>query len=349
MKIGDKWISEAETKDKFQNLTVTEILAYSSNIGVAKIAFQLGAERLRETLLDFGIGEKTGVTLPGEARGILSALPWRPHLLSNIAFGHGVAVTPLQMAVAYTAIANGGLLRRPVLVRAINDHDQKQVTEFHSDSERRVLSPADAATLRLMLTAATGEHATGVNARIPGYPVAGKTGTAQKVDLKNGGYIDQAYISSFAGFVPASSPRYVIYLSVDDPKKAYYGSQVAAPVFARMAQYLVRRAGLSPILISERNVIPNEPSETESGRQKLQTQALEEIRRIASAPDSTEEADKVFPNLMGLTLREAMAQVRNDASGLRVKGHGLVVRTVPAAGTQVTRRQNVTLILENPD
>ena len=245
-KVGDKWISEADTNHKFNWLNVSEILAYSSNIGATKIAFQLGDQEVRRTLLDFGISEKTGISLPGEARGILNPLPWRPHLLSNISFGHGVAVTPLQMAVAYTAIANGGMLKKPLLVRAIRDHDQKELTEFHAEDVRRVLSPVDAATVRLMLTAATGEHATGANARIAGYPVAGKTGTAQKVDLKNGGYFKKAYISSFAGFVPASSPHYVIYVSLDDPKKAYYGSQVAAPVFVGDHNDLMAAAGVSP-------------------------------------------------------------------------------------------------------
>jgi cell division protein FtsI (penicillin-binding protein 3) len=286
MKIGDKWIQEAEKKENFQWLTVSEILAYSSNVGAAKIAFDLGDARLMRTLIDFGFGAKTGLELPGEARGIMNPLPWRPHLLANVAFGHGIAVTPMQVVNAYTAIANGGVLKKPLLVRAIRTHDREGTSEeFRAEEVRRVLTPQQAATMRLMLAAATEDKSTGVNARIPGYFVAGKTGTAQKVDMVKGGYIHNAYISSFAGFVPANSPRYVIYVAVDNPKKAYYGSQVAAPVFAKMAQYLVRRAGVPPAQINEQNVISSE----ERRRTNLQTQALNELKRSNDGP--AEESD----------------------------------------------------------
>ncbi len=118
-KIGDKWIKEAMESEKFEWLNVTEILAHSSNIGTAKIAFDVGAQRLFQGLMDFGFGAKTGVDLPGEARGIVNPLPWRPHLLSNVSFGHGIAVTPMQMVAAYGAIANGGMLKKPLLVRRV--------------------------------------------------------------------------------------------------------------------------------------------------------------------------------------------------------------------------------------
>ncbi len=341
MKIGDKWIQEAEKKDAFQWLTVSEILAFSSNVGAAKISFDLGDQRLARTLTDFGFAAKTGVDLPGEARGIMNPLPWRPHLLANIAFGHGIAVTPMQIVTAYTAIANGGLLKKPLLVKAIRSHEQEAPVEFQAEEMRRVLTPQQAATMRLMLSAATEEKATGFNARIPGYYVAGKTGTAQKVDPIKGGYSHDAYISSFAGFVPANSPRYVIYVAIDNPKKAYYGSQVAAPVFAKMAQYLVRRAGVPPMQISEHNVIT---SEGERRRSNLQAQAISEIKR------QNEDAElKGFPNLLGLTLREALHRMKDQAAQVDIRGHGVVVRSIPPAGAVLTAKSNVTLILENPN
>ena len=355
MKVGDKWIQEAEKKEAYEWLNVTEILAVSSNVGAAKIAFDLGDERLYRTLTDFGFGNKTGVDLPGESRGILNPLPWRPHLLSNIAFGHGISVTPMQIISAYTAIANGGMLKKPLLVKAIHAHDREQPLEFQAEELRRVLTPAQAATLKLMLMAATEDKVgevtmrgqphtlggTGINARIPGYYVAGKTGTAQKVDALKGGYLKNAYISSFAGFVPANNPRYVIYVAVDNPKKTYYGSQVAAPVFARLSQYLVRRAGLAPVQISDRNLIT---TDTERHRSNLQAQALRDLKR------HNEDADqKGFPNLLGLTLREALAKVHEQANQVQIRGHGLVVRTQPEAGAELASKTKVTLILENPD
>ncbi len=341
MKVGDKWIQEAEKKEAFEWLNVTEILAYSSNVGAAKIAFDLGDARLNRTLLDFGFGAKTGIELPGESRGILNPLPWRPHLLSNIAFGHGVSVTPVQMVAAYTAIANGGILKRPLLVKAIHTHDREQPLRFQAEEVRRVLTSAQASTLKLMLMAATEEKSTGFNARIPGFYVAGKTGTAQKFDPLKGGYLKNAYISSFAGFVPANQPRYVIYVAVDNPQKAYYGSQVAAPVFAKLAQYLVRRAGLSPVQISPQNVIS---TELERRRSTLQAQALKEIKR-----QSADAELKGFPNLLGMTLREALNKTRQQTNQVQIRGHGVVVRTIPGAGAPLAARGRVTLILENPD
>ncbi|MGE4131535.1 MAG: peptidoglycan D,D-transpeptidase FtsI family protein [Bdellovibrionales bacterium] len=343
LKVGDKWISEADQDHKFGWLTATEILAHSSNVGTAKIAFEVGDEKIYRTLTDFGFGGKVGIELPGEGRGIVQPLPWRPHLLSNISFGHGVAVTPLQIATAYTAIANGGVLKRPVLVRAIHRPDQREPETFSAVEVRRVLSPADAATLRLMLTAATEEHGTGVNARIPGYFVAGKTGTAQKVDFKKGGYVNGQYISSFAGFVPAHSPRFVIYVAVDNPRESYYGSQVAAPIFAKVAQFLVRRAGLPPVMISEANVISTK-NRKEKERTELQSQAISELRHEIS-----EEASPELPSFHGLTLREALTQVRRLGFKVEVHGHGVVVRTVPSAASEIQRKKYVRLILENPD
>lgn len=341
MKVGDRWIKESESSHHFKWLNVTEILAHSSNIGVAKIAFDLGDQKLYQALADFGFGAKTGIEVPGEARGIVNPLPWRQHLLSNVSFGHGIAVTPLQMAVAYTAIANGGLIKRPILVRGIKAPNEDEPELFQAEEIRRVLSPQDAATMRLMLTAATETSATGAKARIPGYHVSGKTGTAQKVDPEKGGYIPNAYISSFAGFVPAHDPRYVIVIAVDNPKKAYYGSQVAAPVFSRMAQYLVRRAGLAPVLISERNVIPSVPSQR---RKDIQAKAIGDLRNY-----SEEAKVEGFPNLMGLTLREALERVRGISGPVEIKGHGLVVRTLPQPGDHFNNRQRVRLVLENPD
>lgn len=341
MKIGDKWISEAEANHKFGMMTVTEILALSSNVGVAKIAFQLGDERLHKALIDFGFGAKLGVEVPGEARGILNPLPWRPHLLSNVSFGHGMTATPLQLAAAYTAIANGGILKRPLLVRSVRKPGSSEPKIFHAEEIRRVLTAQEAATMRLMLSAATEAKATGYNARIPGYYVAGKTGTAQKVDHEKGGYKANAYISSFAGFAPASNPRFVILISVDNPQKSYYGSQVAAPVFAKMAQYMVRRAGLPPVLISEQNVIPKPSGEETSD---LQTQAIREITRMTSADVAA--ASPVFPNLMGLTLREALNKIRPHATRVDIRGHGVVVRSVPEAGADFSKKRRVRLVLE---
>lgn len=256
MKLGDRTIREADSKHKFGMITVTEALAYSSNIGSAKVAKMVGDAGLREAYLKFGFGESSGVDLPGEAKGLLQPLPWRDHLLANISFGHGVAVTPLQVANAYAAIANGGTLKRPYIVKSVRDSESGEITHEQPKIIRQALGPEAAAKMRLMLSATTIGDGTGVLARVPGFPVAGKTGTAQRVLEGGRGYEAGAYVSSFVGFLPVNDPKYVIFVALDKPQKNYYGSAVAAPVFSRIARYAVTRAGLSPVLISAKNVVP---------------------------------------------------------------------------------------------
>jgi cell division protein FtsI (penicillin-binding protein 3) len=338
-KVGDKWITEADSKHKFGWLTATEILSHSSNIGATKIGFDLGAENLYESLMEFGFGQKTGIELPGEARGIINALPWRQHLLSNISFGHGITATPLQIVSAYAAIANGGVLKTPILVKGVRNDENELIKTKESTVVRTVLDSTTDATLKLMLSAATAESSTGFNARIPGYPVAGKTGTAQKVDAEHGGYLPHTYISSFAGILPAHDPKFVIFIAVDDPKKGYYGSEVAAPVFARVAQYAVRRAGVPPIILTEQNVMAGmQPRPAPEPRTELQEKARIELQN-----------SDLFPHLLGMTLREALSRVKDKSTNVKVRGHGWVVRTIPAAGEEWKSGKPVTFVLENPE
>lgn len=337
MKVGDKWISEASPDEKFGNLTVSEILSRSSNIGAAKIAFALGDERLRAHLLDFGFGARTGVSLPGESRGILQKLPWRPHLLSNIGFGHGLSVTPIQLITAYTAIANGGWLKKPLIVKSVSDPEKDEPVTYEAEVVRRVLTAAEASTLTLMLTEATSAQSTGFNARIPGFPVAGKTGTAQKVDFQLGGYQKGSYISSFAGFVPAQSPRFVIYVAVDNPKKKYYGSEVAAPVFARIAQFAVRKAGLPPVLLHKDNLLENSRS-----LELTQKRALDRLEDVTNDPDFI---NGKVPKLQGLSLREVYQKLGGSGIQLSVDGSGLVTRSEPAESEPLPNSKQIRLHL----
>lgn len=334
MKVGDKWIND-DTGHHYEWLTTTEILAHSSNIGAAKIGFLLGDNKLRKHLESFGFGQRSGLDLPGEAKGIMHPLPWRPHLLSNISFGHGISVTPLQLVMSYAAVANGGMLRTPLLVKSVRNKMLGEEENYEAKNLRRVMSPATAATLRMMLSAATTDQATGAKARIPGFLVAGKTGTAQKVDLEKGGYVKNAYISSFAGFVPANDPRFVIYVAVDNPRKSYYGSQVAAPLFSRIAQFSLRREGVAPTLLTERNVI-------KSPKRSLAADIE------STAPVLVEEGSSV-PDLYGLTLREALTKLRGQPIAVDVHGSGQIVRTVPPPGAPMPSDRNLKLILQNPN
>jgi cell division protein FtsI (penicillin-binding protein 3) len=255
LRVGDRVIREADAQHKWGVISVADALAYSSNVISAKLALRLGDAKLRDIMMKFGFAERSGVDLPGEARGVLHALPWRDHLLANVSFGHGISATALQIANAYAVIANGGWLNKPFVVKAVSDPEHGEVAVGQAQAIRRVLSEDTARKMRAMLMGVTAKEGTGWKARVPGFPVAGKTGTAQRVADDGRGYEPGAYIASFGGFLPANDPRFVIYIALDRPKKEYYASAVAAPVFARIGQFAVRQAGLVPVMITAKNVV----------------------------------------------------------------------------------------------
>ncbi len=332
-RVGNHIIREAETKEKFGNMTVAEILAVSSNVGTTKIAFKMGAEKLRQGLLDFGFGIRLGADLPGEGRGMLQGLPWRPHLLSNISFGHGISTTPLQIANAYAAIANGGVLNTPYVVESVRDSETGLLTETQSKPIRRILTPEQAAQMRAMLLGVTTEGGTGGNARVEGYLVAGKTGTAQKVDPNGRGYIRGAYISSFAGFIPANDPRYVIYVAIDSPKKSYYGGTVAAPIFSRIASYAVRKSGIAPLPMAE-------SQQPKIRKPSSSDKIVSQKSAIASIDDA------IVPDLMNMSTREVLRRVSGQELKVKFVGSGMVSEVMPAVGSPLPSDKSITVILK---
>lgn len=357
LRIGKRVIREAESKHKFGILTTSEILALSSNVGATKIANKLGDAKLNETLRAFGFGEKTGVDLPGEVRGIMQAMPWHDHLLANVSFGHGITATPIQIANAYAAIANGGILHQPYVVKAVHDHETGEVSEMKPREMRRILNDEQVAKMRIMLSGVTSDYGTGAAARVPGFPVAGKTGTAQKVNPDGRGYLLNGYISSFAGFIPANDPKFVIYVAVDRPRKGYYGAAVAAPVFSRIARFAVRRAGLAPVLITEVNVVPT----AKRGVSRV-PQAVKPIEDMAESnlnlglkaakidlskeQNGPEPIGSVVPDLLGLSLREVLERVIGTDVSIHIRGQGFVTKTNPAIGAQLSENKDLTVFLE---
>jgi cell division protein FtsI (penicillin-binding protein 3) len=228
-------------------LTAEQVLQRSSNIGTVKIARQLGKQRLYEALVRFGFGRRTGVGLVGEVPGMLRPVAkWGEVHFANIAFGQGLAVTPLQMVAGFAAIANGGIYQPPRLaLKVLRPDGSEDPIPPSPDAlpKHRVLSAETARTmLTIMRGVTTAEHGTASQAAIPGYPVAGKTGTAQKV--KNGRY--GAWIGSFIGIVPADKPRLVIAVILDEPEPEHRGGMIAAPAFREIAEQAVRYLGLPP-------------------------------------------------------------------------------------------------------
>jgi cell division protein FtsI (penicillin-binding protein 3) len=229
----DKVIHEADTNVPVERtLTVTQILAQSSNIGAVTLGKEVGKDRLVDMIQKFGFTKKLGIDFPGETAGQLPE-KWNGVTIYQVPMGQGVAVSPLQLATAYSAIANNGVLVQPHLVK-----------DAVKPWSRQVVSPAVAAQLRAMLLV-TVEQGTGKKAGLEGYQVAGKTGTAQKPNEKSKGYSNEV-IASFVGMVPADSPRLVILVMIDEPQTERLGAKVAAPVFARIADFAVKRLGIPP-------------------------------------------------------------------------------------------------------
>lgn len=347
-RVGDRIIREAESKEKFEDLTVAEILALSSNVGTTKIAFKMGAEKLRQGLLDFGFGQRLGVDFPGEARGMVQALPWRQHLLSNISFGHGISATPLQLANAFAAIANGGVLNTPYIVQSVRDAETGLLTETQVKPIRRVLTAEQAAQMRAMLVGVTSKGGTGGNARVDGFMVAGKTGTAQKVNPNGRGYLKGAYISSFGGFIPANDPKFVIYIAVDTPRKAYYGATVAAPLFARMASYAVRKEGIAPLPMAENAPAPVKVRKVASEKASAVKVAATPSLLSAAELDKMTEAStgETVPNVMNMTMREVLRRVSGQDIHVRFVGTGVVNEVSPSVGSPLPESKEITVILK---
>jgi cell division protein FtsI (penicillin-binding protein 3) len=307
-------------------------------------------------------------------------LPWSQISLATTAFGQGVAVTAIQMANAYAAVANGGVLNTPYLVQSIRDSETGETKEFGPKMVRRVLTPEESASMRMMLTGVTTEGSGG-SARVDGFLVGGKTGTAQKVDPNGRGYIKGGYISSFAGFIPATEPKFVVYVVVDHPReKAYYGAQVAGPIFSRLASYAARRAGLAPVILSEKNLVDQKMMQKlaattpekmakkmaqkykhgASGKTRLPAQAKNlknpvlppadvmtsaEALNGATAGQEDPQMDSV-PDLKDLTLREVYRRIGGQDLQVQIHGQGVVSEVIPAAGSQLPGNRKIEIYLK---
>lgn len=341
-------------------LTVREVVEESSNIGTIKVADKLGKAVLYRYMRLFGFGARTGSDLPGETDGqIRHPSQWSERSLATIAIGQEIAATALQMTSAYAAIANGGRLMTPRMFLKSQRGDS--ITAMGSPRPiRQVISPETAATLTAIL-AGVVTHGTGENAQVPGYHVAGKTGTAQQIAEGKSGYDPNRYISSFIGFLPAERPELLCLVAIDGPKDVHYASQVAAPAFSRMMQRIL---SLRQTPLRHRTaLLETTPATPDSVAQFVglsKAAALEVVTRLGLSPQFEGSGDRVVsqhidarkaivqlslsaatdtsqvPDVRGILLRQAVAQL--TAAGLRVEisGSGTVVKQTPDPGTPLT-------------
>ncbi len=243
IQVADRVISDAH---KNGVLTFTDVIAESSNVGTIKVALRLGKERFSKYITAFGFGRKTGVDIPGEIPGLVrDHRLWSGVSIASIAIGQEIGVTPIQVAAAYCALANGGTLMKPYLVSEIVDRDGRESRKFQPQMVARAITGETCAKVNKMLRRVV-EAGTGEKARPAGYTAAGKTGTAQKIDQRTHTYSKKEYVSSFVGFVPADDPKLVILVMVDAPEGVIYGGSVAAPVFKAVAEQSLAYLQVTP-------------------------------------------------------------------------------------------------------
>jgi len=355
--------------EEFGWLTFQQVIEKSSNVGVIKVARNLGERRFFDFVRAFGFGNPTGIHLPGEVKGLL-AYPktWSGLSLTSMAIGHEVAVTPLQLICAYAAVANAGTLMKPLIVRYVVDGRGNVVQEFSPSPVRRVISAETAATLRSFLVKVV-ERGTGRLAAIKGLALAGKTGTAFKLKEDGSGFSSTKFVASFCGFFPAESPRLVGLVVLDEPRSPHSGGRAAAPVFRRIVEHILHlpkgpcadlclRAP-EPASTNQMVVVPDL-----SGLDRSTALGLLQRRGLVAQPvgnglrvchhqpqagvlvargetvlvnlcdqEGWLAAEAEVPHVVGLTLREAIRQLRRKGLEVRVSGSGLVVRQTPKAGS----------------
>jgi cell division protein FtsI/penicillin-binding protein 2 len=302
-------------------LRFSETLAYSSNICCAKLGMRLDPRQFYRSIKLFGFGSETGITLPGEVSGIIRRPEdWSGRSLQTLAIGQEIAVTPLQLVMSYAAVANDGVLMEPRIVQAITDGSGACVRPLPPRELRPVISAKQAEDLRraLRLCVVIG---TGKKAEVRETPVAGKTGTAEKADPEGRGYLPGVFISSFVGFFPWDDPSLVGLVILDEPDGVYYASEVAAPVFARMAERMIR-------------CLANDTVPRPTLRYTVDSEVGETRRPEASSYEKLGESVLV-PDLAELTVREARREILLWNLTPVIEGSGVVIAQEPEPGTEV--------------
>ncbi|HEX4898935.1 MAG TPA: penicillin-binding protein, partial [Pyrinomonadaceae bacterium] len=339
----------------FGTLTISEALAKSSNVAAIKLGIRVGDQSMYDYMTRFGFGSRTGVELPGETAGLLRPVArWQPSSIGSIAIGQEVAVTPLQMAGAFGALANNGVRVAPHLVREIRT--SSGVTVYRSAPEqRRVVNESTAVALRGMLEGVT-LNGTAKQAQLDGYTAAGKTGTAQKIDPKTRSYSKTKHVASFVGFAPVGNPAVVIVVVIDEPAGSYHGGDVAAPVFREIAEQILPDLGVAPDtdfktpmeLIAEARPNPASGEGTDDTRRVVQ-EPDESYPRIAERDPKGREIvyaaastrAMLMPNLRGRSLRDVAQACTQLGLQLEAHGEGRVLRQTPSPGMEVQPGQIV--------
>jgi cell division protein FtsI (penicillin-binding protein 3) len=303
-------------------MTFSEVIQQSSNVGVIKVGLQLGADRYHRYMTGFGFGQPSGLGLPGESRGVLrDPSRWSALSLPTMSMGQEVSVTAVQLVAGVGAVANGGVLMQPRLVKAVVDEMGREMRQFPPRELRRVISPETASTLNAMLIRVV-DHGTGHAAAIPGYRVAGKTGTAQKLDPATRRYSHAPGVLSFVGYAPADDPRLVMLVMLDEPKNEKWGSEAAAPIFASIGGEVLRYLEVPPRDAPAVQIVTGTPETVPASAREPVVAAI--------APALEDVPERAMPDLRGKTLRQALGALAPLGLHVEIRGRGRVVAQVPA-------------------
>ncbi len=322
---------------EYGTLSVEDIVIRSSNIGAIKLGETLGHETFVSYLKKFGFGEKTGIDISGERSGFIrDSRELKKIGKATLCFGQGMTATSLQLAMAMSAIANGGKLMQPYVVKKIIDEAGNTVLENNPKVVRRVVSEKTASKVAAILEKVTAPDGTAPKAAISGFRVAGKTGTSQKVDVSTKRYSKSKYVASFVGFAPVEKPRVVMMIAIDEPEGLYYGGIVAAPLFKEVALWTLNHLGVSPQaeLAMAMDAKPVEPSAASGEEAKARPPALVE--------------KGLLPDFKGMGMREVLKQSRELGLKVSLKGSGLAVEQEPAAGSVMQQTKGLIVHFRPP-
>lgn len=359
-------------------LSLAKVIKKSSNIGMAKLAKDVSKNLIYQYVRDFGFGVTTGIELPGETSGELKkTIEWSKFTSIGMSYGYGISVTPIQMAMAFGALANGGFLLKPKIYLGISEDTKFEAERIQPEVIRRIISDSTSKTIVRMLEDVVLDG-TGRQAFVEGLRIAGKTGTTKKYDPQSKHYTENNFISSFIGFFPAESPQILVYVMVDNPKKAYLGGEVAAPTFKRILQRIFR------IIEIEKNYVARPEPANNNGNGKhihvpdltnKRVQVAEEIIEKLSLKFVIENKGDIIvtqnpspgtkvaagteiavrlrdfngnngnnggkgeytsvPNVVGLSLREALSRMSKQGLRVVIKGSGKVTHQIPDAGKMI--------------
>lgn len=333
-------------------LSAAEIMQVSSNIGIYKIAQTIGKKATYDAIKAFGFGARSGLAVRGEQPGLVwPPERWAEVSFANIAFGQGLTTTPLQMTAAMTALANKGRLMKPYLIKEVRDKNGKVIKKSTPTLVRQVVSPESARQTAWAMSLVTRPGGTGTQAAMEGYTVAGKTGTAQKVNPQTRRYDPNMWVGSFIGFAPAEAPEFVVNVMIDEPQTSHYGGVVAAPVFKDIMAAALSLRGVMPLADEDRFQFGDEDDEPGAPGPAMLAEVDEEVLvlptvRVPDAgADDVARLDGSAPDFRGLTLRAALQRANERDLLPSVDGWGRVISQVPAPGTPLQPGQQIALVL----